>query len=134
MEAAAMGVPSIPAIEYSQQPRTFGFISDIAGDSFFEPGIYDTEYDIADLLRDLAQKSGPEYEALGDRCRERMTPFFSNNVAQKYFDAVGQARSTYAATSLESRCHRMLSSAFDLAKTAKSKLRGKLRIDGAGKR
>jgi glycosyltransferase involved in cell wall biosynthesis len=135
MEAAAMGVPSIPAIEYSQQPRTFGFISDIAGDSFFEPGIYDTEYDIADLLRELALKSELQYEALGDRCRERMTSFFSNNVAQKYLDAIVHARSgEYAPTALESRCHRMLLSAFDLAKKMKANLRGNLRGDGARKK
>lgn len=135
MEAAAMGVPSIPAIEYSQQPRAFGFISDISGDSFFEPGISDTEYDIADLLRDLAQKSASEYEALGDRCRERMTPFFSGNVAQKYLDAITQARSgQHAPTFLESQCHRMLSSAFDLAKSANSNLHGKLCNSGARKK
>lgn len=87
MEAAACGVPSLPAIEYDILPRTFGFPHEISGISFFEPGLSLPSYDIADKLEMLIRVTPAEYESFGDAGRKKMSQFFPQTVARRYIQA-----------------------------------------------
>lgn len=91
MEAAACGVPSLPAIEYSKTPDTFGFVQDIDGISFFEPGLPLPRHDIGDKLAELIDKSGTAYEAIGDAGRAKMSGFFPATVARRYVEVLQSA-------------------------------------------
>jgi glycosyltransferase involved in cell wall biosynthesis len=84
MEAAACGVPSLPAIEYNNLPRTFGFPHEIPGISFFEPGLSLPCYDLADKLETLIRATPAEYESIGDAGREKMSIFSPQTVAGRY--------------------------------------------------
>ena len=87
MEAAACGVPALPAIEYCAAPQTFGFVQDIPGISFFEPGLALPRHDIGDLLLQLLQQPAGLREACGDAGRARMADFSPAAVAQAYIQA-----------------------------------------------
>jgi hypothetical protein len=91
MEAAAAGVPSIPAIEYATAAESFGFIAEIQGDSFFEPSLGLQRKSIADLIVRLAQLDPPSYEKLGSACRQRMEPFFPMTLAESYKKTIDTA-------------------------------------------
>lgn len=100
MEAAACGVPSLPAIEYDNLPETFGFPHEISGISFFEPGLKLPRYDLADKLETLIRATPAEYEAIGDAGREKMSLFFPETVARSYietFEAASKERPTVSA-------------------------------------
>lgn len=86
MEAAACGVPAVAAIEYSDQPQTFGFVHQIAGISFFEPGLALPRHDIGDKLLELLDASPEAYESMGDAARAAMTPFSAAVVAPRYLE------------------------------------------------
>lgn len=100
MEAAACGVPSLPAIEYDNLPETFGFPHEISGISFFEPGLKLPRYDLADKLETLIRATPSEYEAIGDAGREKMSSFFPESVARSYietFEAASEDRPSVSA-------------------------------------
>jgi glycosyltransferase involved in cell wall biosynthesis len=86
MEAAACGVPTLPAIEYSDRAETFGFVQDIDGISFFEPNLAFPRHDIADTLCRLIRLSPEAYEAIGDAGRAKMAVFFAEAAAQRYLE------------------------------------------------
>lgn len=91
MEAAACGVPTLPAIEYCRAPLTYGFVPEIAGNSFFEPGLPMPVHGIMDRLLALLALPDAAYETLGDACREAMRPFFADAVAEHYIRCFGTA-------------------------------------------
>lgn len=91
MEAAACGVPSLPAIEYDDLPETFGFPHEVDGISFFEPGLTFPRHDIGDKLVALMQASPSMYEAIGDAGRAKMSLFFPDDVARRYIKAIETA-------------------------------------------
>lgn len=115
MEAAACGVPSLPAIEYDNLPRTFGFPHEISGISFFEPGLSLPCYDLADKLETLIRATPAEYESIGDAGREKMSKFFPETVALRYiqtFEAASSSRPTlsfmpYAVFKVSAALHRI---------------------------
>lgn len=84
MEAAALGVPAIAAIEYADRAQSYGFVQQIRGSSFFEPGLPWTRHDIAELLQSLADLDEASYEAVGDEGRARMDMFSGPVVAREY--------------------------------------------------
>jgi glycosyltransferase involved in cell wall biosynthesis len=86
MEAAACGVPSLPAIEYSDSAETFGFVQDIEGISFFEPNLPLKRHNIGDKLCELINLSSEAYEAMGDAGRAKMSVFFPAAAAERYLE------------------------------------------------
>lgn len=100
MEAAACGVPSLPAIEYESQPKTFGFPHEIPGISFFEPRLPLPRYDLGNKLEALISATPAEYESIGDAGREKMSLFFPETIARHYiqtFDAASTERPALSA-------------------------------------
>lgn len=100
MEAAASGVPSLPAVEYDELPHTFGFPHEISGISFFEPGLLLPRYNLVDKLEELICTTTAEYESIGDAGREKMTVFFPGTVARRYvqtFEAASTDRPALSA-------------------------------------
>jgi glycosyltransferase involved in cell wall biosynthesis len=88
MEAAACGVPAVAAIEYSDQPQTFGFVHQVDGISFFEPGIALPRHDIGEKLLELLDASPDAYESMGDAARAAMMPFSAAVVAPRYLEVM----------------------------------------------
>jgi hypothetical protein len=76
MEAAASGVPTIPAIEYSDAALSFGFVCDIPGISFFEPTLDFPVIPIENLIHTLSSLNQSEYDELSKKCYMKMKPFF----------------------------------------------------------
>jgi glycosyltransferase involved in cell wall biosynthesis len=93
MEAAACGVPALPAIEYDDKPETFGFPNEIDGISFFEPGLPLARRDIGDKLLELIRMPPDRYEALADAGRHKMSIFFAPTVADRYIEVFQGAES-----------------------------------------
>lgn len=91
MEASAFGVPALPAIEYSERPETFGFVQDIEGISFFEPGRALPRHDIGDKLLELLGATPAAYESMGDAARAKMSPFSAPQVARRYLEIMAGA-------------------------------------------
>ena len=91
MEAAACGVPSVPAIEYADLPQTFGFPHEIEGISFFEPSLALPRQDLGDRLIELLQAAPEAYEAIGDAGRAKMSLFFPASVARQYIESFAAA-------------------------------------------
>jgi len=91
MEAAACGVPALPAVEYDDRPETFGFPHEIEGISFFEPGLRLPRHNLVDKLARLIGASPAEYEAIGDACREKMSFFFPASIAERYIEIFQKA-------------------------------------------
>jgi glycosyltransferase involved in cell wall biosynthesis len=86
MEAAASGVPTIPAIEYSEAALSFGFVCDIPGISFFEPSLNFPDISVENLISQLSILNQSQYDELSKKCHMKIEPFFSNNIATQYID------------------------------------------------
>lgn len=102
MEAAACGVPSLPAIEYDNLARTFGFPHELSGISFFEPGLNLPRYELIEKIEMLIHVTSAEYEYIGDAGRRKMSIFFPETVASRYiqsFEAASTMRPDLSAMS-----------------------------------
>lgn len=75
MEAAACGVPSIPAIEYADMAECYGFLHEIPGTSFFEPNLPYTKQPISDLILRLLSSTPQDYKRMMDASVERVQQF-----------------------------------------------------------
>ncbi|PXW97065.1 glycosyltransferase involved in cell wall biosynthesis [Sphaerotilus hippei] len=80
MEAAACGVPSIAAIEYSTEAETYGFIHEIPGTSFFEPHLPYPRQSISDLIAKLLAYTPDQYRQIEVASIQRVQPFSPKNV------------------------------------------------------
>lgn len=92
MEAAACGVPSIAAIEYSSEPESYGFLHDIPGTSFFEPNLPHDKKLIEDLICELILSCPDEYKVIEEKSIQRVQEFSSKNVVKATKKAFLQSR------------------------------------------
>jgi len=103
MEAAACGVPAVPAIEYSDKPQTYGLAHELEGISFFEPGLAWPRHDIADKLLQLLRATPESYESMGDAGRAKMALFSAETVALRYLEVMAGATRARPVLSAASR-------------------------------
>lgn len=80
MEAAACGVPSIPAIEYAATADSYGLLHEIPGTSFFEPHLPYPKLPIEGLILRLLTATPEDYRRMEDASIERIQPFSPENV------------------------------------------------------
>jgi len=80
MEAAACGVPSIPAIEYAATADSYGLLHEIPGSSFFEPYLPHPKQSIEALIVRVITATPEEYRRMEDASMERIQPFSPKNV------------------------------------------------------
>jgi glycosyltransferase involved in cell wall biosynthesis len=92
MEAACAGIPTIPAIEYSEAADAYGFIHEISGDSFFEPNLPFIRVSISSLLERLLTASASEYSAMQQESSRRMISFGARDIGQRYAEAFVRAK------------------------------------------
>lgn len=88
MEAAACGVPSIPAIEYSVNPLSYGFLHEIVGTSFFEPLLPYPKQRIEDLILKLLSVKPDDYQGIMDASIARAQKFAPENVINVFIDSL----------------------------------------------
>lgn len=79
MEAAACGVPSIPAIEYATAAESYGFVHEIPGTSFFEPHLPYPKRAIGLLICQLLAASPEQYKQIETASIQRIQPFSTKN-------------------------------------------------------
>jgi glycosyltransferase involved in cell wall biosynthesis len=80
MEAAACGVPSIPAIEYANTADSYGLLHEIPGTSFFEPHLPYPRLPIEGLILRLLTATPEVYRHMENASVERIQPFSPKNV------------------------------------------------------
>lgn len=80
MEAAACGVPSIPAIEYARTADSYGFIHEIAGTSFFEPDLPYQRKSIEALIERLLVLTAQQLKDIEARSTQRVRVFSPEHV------------------------------------------------------
>lgn len=91
MEAAACGVPSIPAIEYATAAESYGFLHDIPGTSFFEPHLPYQKKSIQSLISQLLTASPEQYKEIEAASIKRIQPFSTKNVVDFTVKALQQS-------------------------------------------
>ncbi|MFB2637780.1 glycosyltransferase family 4 protein [Shewanella bicestrii] len=87
IEAAACGVPVIPAIEYADQAISYGFFHEIDGISFFEPNMLYPTLNISTLILYLTSLEQVKYKVLSEKNIEKAMLFSCSSVSSLYLNA-----------------------------------------------
>lgn len=89
IEAAACGVPVIPAIEYAETAVSYGFFNEIEGISFCEPGMSYGIFNIECLIRRLFLMSKNDYLKIESQTIVKSALFSGDRVIDTYVSAFG---------------------------------------------
>jgi len=100
IEAAACGVPVIPAIEYAETAVSYGFFNEIEGISFCEPGVNKKSVNIISLILMLSKLDASEYNRICFLSTEKAEIFSEKNVVNLYLSAFSNSLDSKSRISL----------------------------------
>ena len=104
IEAAACGVPVIPAIEYAEEAISYGFFHEIDGISFFEPDMPYTTKSILVMLDTLAALKQHQYDFIANQCFKKAQLFSAENVIDTYVQTLNNTQFSLKLISLKDIC------------------------------
>lgn len=91
IEAAACGVPALTTIEYSEDPSTYGFISEIDGYNLIEPSLDKNVFSIEDKILEVLSADPATYLELQQQCFEKAMSYAGSSVVDEYIAVFRQA-------------------------------------------
>lgn len=90
IEAAACGVPALTTIEYAEDARCYGFISEVKGFNLIEPSLDKKIFTIEEKILELLNANPQSYALLQEQCYQKAMSYSGSSVVDEYI-AVFQA-------------------------------------------
>ena len=102
IEAAACGVPSLTTIEYAEDARCYGFISEVEGFNLIEPSLDKKIFAIEDKIFQALTATPDAYEQLQEECYQKAMTYSGSSVVDEYIVVFKAASSAGVVTKISS--------------------------------